>query len=88
MNDIHFIEVVIKDGNRTVNWLFPEMATVSSVLQKWEKEYFKCDKKSVRIGGRLLLADCEECQLNYFTKKMGNKLTIRVESIKKGEQDG
>lgn len=88
MNDIDFIEVVIRDGNRTVNWMFPEKTAISHVLDKWEREYHKCDRKTVRIGGRLLLADCDECQLNFFSKKMGNKISIRVESIQKGEQDG
>ena len=88
MNDIDFIEVVIKDGNRTVSWVFPEESTISRVLDKWDKDYLPCDRENVRIEGRRLIADCKDCQLNWFAKKFGNKLHIRVESAKKGEQDG
>lgn len=83
---MNFIEVVIKDGNRTVNWSFPEVSTVSDILDKWESGYRKCNRKNIRINDRLLVSDCVDCQLNYF-KSFGRKIKIRVESIKKEESE-
>ena len=87
MNDIDFVEVVIKDGNRTVNWMFPEKTTIANVLDKWDREYHKADRTNVRIENRRLIVDCAECQLNWFAKKFGSKVRIRVEAENKEKQD-
>lgn len=80
MRHFDFIEVIIKDGNRTVSRMFPDISTVEDVLTKWETKYKKCRRDKVSIDGRLIEPDLLDCQLNYFKIK-GRKLHIRVESI-------
>lgn len=41
--------VLIKDGNRTVNWDFPANSTVRDVLRLWQ---FEWEPDSVKINGR------------------------------------
>ena len=77
-----YMEVVIKDGNRTVNWIFPDTRPVESVLEKFEREYLPVNRKRVFIENRRLIVDCAECQLNYFVKSFGRKIRINVETVK------
>lgn len=85
------IEVLIKDGNRTVSWEFPEDTKIADILAYWEQGYNKVDRDNVRINDKLLDGKLLECQLNYF-KKIDRKVRIRVESAKKqadkGEAEG
>ena len=80
MRHFEFIEVVIKDGNRTVSRMFPDISTVEDVLAKYELKYKKCRRDKVNIDGRMVEPDLLDCQLNYFKIK-GRKIHIRVESI-------
>lgn len=80
MRSFDFIEVIIKDGNRTVSKLFPDICTIEDVLAKYELKYKKCRRDKVSIDGRLIEPDLLDCQLNYFKIK-GRKIRIRVESI-------
>ncbi len=82
MRRFDFIEVVIKDGNRTVSRMFPDISTVEDVLARYELKYKKCRRDKVSIDGRLVAPDLLDCQLNYFKIK-GRKIHIRVESILK-----
>ena len=82
---MHFIEVVIKDGNRTVNWEFPDISTVGEILDQWEKGYHACDRSNVRINDKLLIPeamDAQLCQLLYPLEKHGKHIKIRVKGIK------
>ena len=82
MRHLEFIEVVIKDGNRTVSKFLPDICTVEDVLAKYERKYKQCRRDKVSIDGRLIEPDLLDCQLNYFKIK-GRKMHIRVESILK-----
>lgn len=82
MRHFDFIEVIVKDGNRTVSRMFPDISTVEDVLARYELKYKKCRRDKVSIDGRMITPDLLDCQLNYFKIK-GRKLHIRVESILK-----
>ena len=45
---VRLVRIVIKDGNRTVNWDFPEEMALSEVLKRWD---FKWEPDSVRVCG-------------------------------------
>ena len=80
MRSFDFIEVIVKDGNRTVSRMFPDISTVEDVLKKYELKYKKCRRDKVSIDGWLITPDLLDCQLNYFKIK-GRKMHIRVESV-------
>lgn len=82
MRSFDFVEVIVKDGNRTVSRFVPDICTVEDVLARYERKYKKCRRDKVSIDGRLIEPDLLDCQLNYFKIK-GRKLHIRVESILK-----
>lgn len=83
------IEVVIKDGNRTVNWLVKDSATLERVLADWKRDYLPFKRETIRVNGRRLLETHLECKMRYFAEKFG-KLVFQVETIwpKKEEKDG
>ncbi len=45
---VRLVRIVIKDGNRTVNWDFPEEMGLMEVLNRWN---FKWEPDSVRVFG-------------------------------------
>ena len=92
MNFTEFTEIVIKDGNRTVNWMFPPSSKISYILDQWEKNYFPCNRKRVIIDNKRVVDGCLDCQLNYF-KSFGKKIVMRLETVypkkeKGAEQNG
>lgn len=38
------MEVIIKDGNRIVNWELPHDMTLGELIDKWEKDYYPVDE--------------------------------------------
>lgn len=82
--EVPYTEVIIKDGNRTVNWMFPETSTINDILNKWETNYHRCNRDWVIIDNKRVVPECLDCQLNYF-KSFGRKIIVRVEAAPKKE---
>lgn len=82
-----YIEIIIKDGNRTVNWIFPVISTITDVLNKWEKNYYPCNRKRVIIENKRLLEDYLDCRLSSF-KSFGEKIVIRLETVFPKKEEG
>ena len=80
------IEIVIKDGNRTVNWLTKDSNTLDKVLAEWSKGYHAFKRDTVRLNGRRLLETHLECKVRYFAEKYG-KLVFQVETVWPKKED-
>lgn len=39
--------VIIKDGNRIVNWELPHDMTLGELIDRWEKDYYPADEFTV-----------------------------------------
>ena len=80
------IDVVVKDGNRAINWQFPVGMRLEQVLEFWSNGYYPYKRDTVRLNGRRLLAAHLECRLSYFAERFG-KLVFQVESIEPKKED-
>lgn len=43
--------VIIKDGNRTVNWELPPETTLRELIGRWEKDYYPCEEFTITGDG-------------------------------------
>lgn len=73
----NYIAVIIRDGNRVVNWEFPPETPLTDVLAKWQKGYHQFER--VWMNGAVLneaafglflsaLTDGDSIRLNMVTK--------------------
>lgn len=68
------MEVIIKDGNRTVNWEFPDGATVGDLVKKWEKGYYPVEEFTAwNRDGKLVL----EVKTQFPKKKRKEEDDVR-----------
>lgn len=84
------MEIVIKDGNRIINWLFPRHMTLDKVLSFWQKGYYPFKRNTVRLNGKRLMEAHLDCKIGFFADKF-DKLVFQVETVlpekKEGEAD-
>ena len=73
--------VLIKDGNRTVNWDFPAYSSVLDVLQLW---HFDWEPDSVTINGKPVPDETLGSALCGYMQD--GKLVIQMERKKKDPQ--
>ena len=75
------MEVVVKDGNRTVNWIFNERTRLDRILDTFERGYRPVKRDTVRLNGRKLLEAHLDCKLRYFTDKY-DKFVLEVDTVR------
>ena len=75
------MEVVVKDGNRTVNWIMNSRTKIDRVLSVYERGYRPVHRGTVRLNGRRLLEAHLDCKLGYFADKF-DKFVFEVDTIK------
>lgn len=53
----NLMQVIIKDGNRMVNWELPSETTVADLIRRWEKDYYPCEEFTVtgEWSGKMVL---------------------------------
>lgn len=73
--------MVIKDGNRIVNWLCYKNMTLHDVLANWVEDYYPLDADKVSVNGRLILNEHLDCKLGFLSEKFGERIVVRVETI-------
>lgn len=74
------MDIVIKDGNRIVNWDFHPETKLSYVFKKWEKDYYPVNRDTIRLNDRKILAAHLDCKIKYFAEKF-DRMVFRVETI-------
>ena len=68
------MEVIIKDGNRIVNWEVSGNMSVSELMSRWEKDYYPCDEMVVYDkDGKLVI----EAKTQFPKKKRREEDDVR-----------
>lgn len=81
----NWITVIIKDGNRVVNWEFSPETTLGDVLMKWEKGYHPV--QSVVAHGAEIPDTVWGCFLPAFTEDRKLLLSVRTKFPKKQKEE-
>lgn len=81
----NWIAVIMKDGNRVVNWEFPQDTTLGEVLAKWEKGYYPV--QSVVAHGTEIPDTVWGCFLPAFTEDGKLVLLVRTKYPKKHREE-
>ena len=81
-----WIEVVIRDWNRVVNWIFPPDTPLADVLSKWEKGYHPFDRERVIMHGAIVPEEMFGCFLSSFTEDKA-LIILRTKFPKKRKEE-
>ena len=79
------IEVIMKDGNRIVNWEFPRDTPIKDVWHKWIKDYY--EPESIMLNGMDVPAFVGGCFLSAFTDERRMVMTVRTKFPKKRKEE-
>lgn len=79
------IEVVMKDGNRAVNWEFSRDTPIMDVWHKWTKDYYQ--PESILLHGTEIPPLMGGCFLSAFTDDRRMLMIVRTKFPKKRKED-
>ena len=81
------ITIIIKDGNRAVNWEFPGETTMADVLARWRKDYYPFDPAHVMMNGKAIPQEAWGCFIRAFTEDGKIYLILWTKFPKQKEND-
>ena len=73
--------IVVKDGNRTVSWIYNERTRIDRILDDFERGYRLVKRDTIRLNGRQLLEAHLDCKIRYFFDKH-QKFVFQVDTVK------